>query len=90
MAESCTYTLFTNNTNLGKFSDVIRKNGSNDFSVVGASLKKPCTPNKIYTFGIMHKSFLYVLLIMKLDDAKLECGGVFVQMASKLDRSRSL
>ena len=27
-------------------------------SVVGASLKKPCTPNEIYTFGIMHKSFL--------------------------------
>ena len=27
---------------------------------------------------------------MKLDDAKLECGGVFVQMASKLARSRSL
>ena len=59
-------------------------------SVVGASLKKPCTPNEIYTFGIMHKSFLQVLLLMKLDDAKLECGGVFVQMASKLARSRSL
>ena len=28
------------------------------YSVVGASLKKPCTPNEIYTFGIMHKSFL--------------------------------
>ena len=27
-------------------------------SVVGASLKKLCTPNEIYTFGIMHKSFL--------------------------------
>ena len=30
----------------------------NSNSVVGASLKKPCTPNEIYTFGIMHKSFL--------------------------------
>ena len=27
-------------------------------NVVGASLKKPCTPNEIYTFGIMHKSFI--------------------------------
>ena len=27
-------------------------------SVVGASLKKSCTPNEIYTFGIMHNSFL--------------------------------
>ena len=26
-------------------------------SVVGASLKKSCTPNEIYTFGIMHNSF---------------------------------
>ena len=28
------------------------------YSVVAASLKKPCTPNEIYTFGIIHKSFL--------------------------------
>ena len=41
------------NPNLGKVTNLVMED-----SVVGASLKKPCTPNEIYTFGIMHKSFL--------------------------------
>ena len=61
MAESCTYTLFTNNTNLGKFSDVIRKSGSNDF----LTLQQECTYKLAsllfvnYVRDILYEGLLY-------------------------------